>query len=263
MPAFYAHDRFGRKVFARLDGEIRQTIEQHSSQFRIGLQGPDLFFFYRPWKANRVSRYGNHLHEISAAPFFRHAAGVVRKKGRTGPEYAYLLGFVCHFILDGECHPFVDAYIRRSGVQHLEIEEEFEKLLLRMDGKDPFAYPLAELIPADPETAEAVAPFYAHMEPETVLRALKDMRLVKRFFTAPGRLKHDAINTGLKVTGKYPYMKGLMNQHRDNLRCRRSNRELLRRFDGAVDLAVKMIGSLDETIRTGKELEKRFDRTFE
>ena len=39
-------------------------------------------------------------------------------------------------------------------------------------------------------------------------------------------------------------MKGLMNQHRDNLRCRRSNRELLRRFDGAVDLAVKMIGSL-------------------
>ena len=47
MPAFYAHDRFGRKVFARLDGEIKQTIEQHSSQFRIGLQGPDLFFFYK------------------------------------------------------------------------------------------------------------------------------------------------------------------------------------------------------------------------
>ena len=33
MPAFYAHDRFGRKVYSRLDGEIKQTIKKHSRQF--------------------------------------------------------------------------------------------------------------------------------------------------------------------------------------------------------------------------------------
>ena len=80
MPAFYAHDRFGRKVYSRLEGEIKQTIKNHSRQFRIGLQGPDLFFFYRPWHSNKISKYGNHLHEISAYPFFRHWAAVVREK---------------------------------------------------------------------------------------------------------------------------------------------------------------------------------------
>ena len=139
-----------------------------------------------------------------------------------------------------------------------------EKLAeLQADGKDPFAYPLADLVPADETTAEAICPFYDDITEKTALQSLKDMRLVKKLFTAPGRLKHDTINTVMKLTGKYPYMKGLMNQHRDNLRCRKSSQELLRRFDSAVHTAVDMIYSLDETIQTGKELNKRFDRTFE
>lgn len=52
---------------------------------------------------------------------------MVRKRGESSREYAYLMGFVCHFILDSECHPYVEEYIEKSGVQHLEIEEEFEK----------------------------------------------------------------------------------------------------------------------------------------
>lgn len=263
MPAFYAHDRFGRKVYTRLDEDLKEIIRHHRKEFRIGLQGPDLFFFYHPWWSNPVSRYGNHLHEVSAYPFFRHAVTVIREKGRHTGEYAYLLGFACHFILDSECHPFVEAYVRKYGVQHLEIEEEFEKLLLRMDGKDPFAYPLASLVPADRKTAAAIYPFYDVVTEKTILTALRDMRLVKRIFTAPGRLKHDTINTIMKITGRYPSMKGLMNQHRDNLRCRKSSTELLKRFDSAEKTAAEMIHSLDQTVQTGKELHVRFDRTFE
>lgn len=125
MPAFYAHDRFGKKVAEKLPVSLKKTIKSHSRQYRIGLQGPDLFFFYQAYRPNRVSKYGNHLHEISALPFFEHAVKVVRKKGAASREYAYLMGFVCHFILDSECHPYVESYIEKSGVQHLEIEEEF------------------------------------------------------------------------------------------------------------------------------------------
>ena len=50
-------------------------------------------------------------------------------------------------------------YIEKSGVQHLEIEEEFEKKLMRKDGKDPFSYPLARLVPVDIATADAIWPF--------------------------------------------------------------------------------------------------------
>ena len=74
MPAFYAHDRFGKEVSARLNGELKEIVKRYYRQFRIGLQGPDLFFFYRPYLPNKVSEYGNHLHAISAYPFFEHAA---------------------------------------------------------------------------------------------------------------------------------------------------------------------------------------------
>ena len=64
------------------------------------------------------------------------------------------------------------------------------------------------------------------------------------------------------MTGHYAGMKGLLNQRKDNPKCRVSNEELMKRFDSAVDLAVRMIISLDESIWTRKELDERFDRTF-
>lgn len=42
----------------------------------------------------------------------------------------------------------------------MEIEEEFEKKLLRIDNKDPLAYPIAKLVPTDWNTVEAIAPFH-------------------------------------------------------------------------------------------------------
>lgn len=262
MPAFYAHDRFGKQVAEHLDDELKKTVKEHFRQFRIGLQGPDLLFFYRPYRPNRVARYGNHLHDISAYPFFQNAIRIVRKKGRKSREYAYLMGFVCHFILDSECHPYVEAYIKESGVRHLEIEEEFEKMLLRADGKDPFAYPLAKLVPVDIATADAIWPFYDGIGRKKILQCLKDMRMVKRIFTAPGPFKQKVINGALRLSGKYAEMKGLMNQRIDNARCGKSNEELMRRFDASVELAVQMLESLDESIWKRKELNERFDRAF-
>ena len=127
MPAFYAHNRFGEKVAQKTDGELNEIISKYYVQFQIGLQGPDIFFFYRPWKSNRVSKYGYHLHEVSAASFFTHALTVVKEKGRDSREYAYLLGFICHYILDSECHPYVSEMMEALDVEHLEIEEEFER----------------------------------------------------------------------------------------------------------------------------------------
>ena len=134
MPALYAHDRFGEKVSEKSDGELKNIIFKYYNQYEVGLQGPDIFFFFGAHTDNPVVRFGEHLHNVSAAPFFANALGVIRQKGRMSREYAYLCGFVCHFILDSECHPYVEEMIKETGVQHLEIEEEFEKLLLKEDG---------------------------------------------------------------------------------------------------------------------------------
>lgn len=264
MPAIYAHDRFGAKVSEQLEDELREIVTKYYPQFSIGLQGPDIFFFYKPYTNNRVVKYGNLLHHKSAMPFFSHARSVIHKKGRNSREYAYLIGFICHFILDSECHPYVEEMIKKTGVQHLEIEEEFEKLLLRMDRHNPFAFPLADLVPTDALTAETICPFYSKsITREIVKTSLRDLKLVKKLFTAPGTLKYNLINTMMKISGKDAYYKGLMHQRQDHPACLESNEGLLNRFNGAVDIAVSMICSFDESLRTGTPLNERFDRTFE
>ncbi|NBK97179.1 MAG: hypothetical protein EOM50_04055 [Erysipelotrichia bacterium] len=263
MPAFYAHHRFGKKVYERLNSDIKELIEKNYAQFAIGLQGPDIFFFYKAYKKNKVNEYGNKLHAQSARPFFLHALEVIDKKGRDSKEYAYLLGVICHYILDSECHPYVEEMIQVSGVQHLEIEEEFEKKLLKLDGEDPIGFEMAKLVPSDDETAQAIYPFYPGFDALTVKKSLMDLKLIKKLFTAPGAIKHASINTIMKMSGKHAYLKGLMNQKKDNLKCYESNEGLLHRFDKAIAVAVKMIASFDTTLTKHTRLDDRFNRTFE
>lgn len=274
MPAFYAHDRFGREVSDHLQGPPKEIISKYPAQFAIGLQGPDIFFFCRPW-CGRVNRYGNHLHEISAKPFFYHARKVVRQIGRDSAQYAYLMGFICHFILDSECHPYVNMTVEETGVHHLEIEEEFEKHLLRLDGEDPLAFPMGDLVPTDGFTAAAIAPFYASgITPAIVRRSLKDLRMLKRLFTAPGAFKQNLLNGIFRLSGHYAGLKGLMNQRRDNPACQASNDGLLLLFDNAVELAAEMIEDFDRGLTSELSPDKdghirpvplnsRFDRNFE
>ena len=190
---------------------MAEVIRKYDAPFQIGLQGPDIFFFFGAHTDNPVVRFGEHLHNVSAAPFFTNALGVIRQKGRMSREYAYLCGFVCHFILDSECHPYVEEMIRETGVQHLEIEEEFEKLLLKEDGKDPIGFPVATLVPTDLATAQAIQPFYP-VKPQRfqnggrreyiplgiIRQSLFSMKWIKSLLTAPQPWKQNTINRIMK-----------------------------------------------------------------
>lgn len=263
MPAIYAHDRFGEKVSGKLGGELRRIVFEYYPQFEIGLQGPDLFFFYRPYYKNPILKYGHHLHEISAKPFFEHAMKVISKRGRESAQYAYLLGAICHFVLDSECHPYVTKMVKETGVRHLEMEEEFEKYLLKKDRQDPLAFRLADLIPTDGLTARAVAPFYENVTAKIAGKSLRWLRFVKRLFYAPGAIKRGLINTGMRLTGHYASVKGLMHQKKDHPKCKETNEGLFLRLEKAVDLAVMLMEDFDESLRMGLRLNERFDRTFE
>ncbi len=263
MPGFYAHHRFGREVISCLRKDLRETAERHRRQFDIGLQGPDLFFFYKPYRKNRVVIYGHQLHKQSALPFFERGLSVIERCGVSGKEYAYLLGFICHFILDSQCHGYVNAMVLETGVEHLEIEEEFEKYLLREDGENPVAFSVADLVPRDGETAAAIAPFYEGISEKIAADSLADLQKVKKLLTAPGAFKQGTINGAMRLSGHYRQLKGLMNQRKDNPACEETNRQLFTIFEEAVPLAAAMIESYDESLRTGSSLAKRFDRGFE
>ncbi len=263
MPAFYAHDRFGNDVYAKLPKTLQEKIAKYPSLFRIGLQGPDIFFFYQPYRKTKVAKYGNALHAISARPFFEHAIKVVREEGTDSASYVYLLGFICHFILDSECHPYVDEMIKVSKVEHLEIEAEFEKKLLRLDKQDALAYDASKVIVDDRFSALAIAPFYEGISTKEVQDSLHDMKRVKKLFCAPNAMKQNMINAALHLSGHYRQLNGLMMQRKDNPNCFESNEGLLRRYQKAIAVAGKMIVHFDDCVVHGTILDKRMNATFE
>ena len=108
MPSFYAHNRFGKEVCKELPKEIRQIIQEYPSAYKAGLQGPDSLFFYRPFLPCHINTLGHAQHKQPFLPFLETVRSSIRKKGRHCPEYAYLLGFICHFMLDSEAHTYVN-----------------------------------------------------------------------------------------------------------------------------------------------------------
>ena len=53
MPAVYAHRRFGEKVLAACQNDVARTaIESYPDLYNIGLQGPDILFYYDPLRKN-------------------------------------------------------------------------------------------------------------------------------------------------------------------------------------------------------------------
>ena len=140
MPSTYAHRRFGADVLALLPDGLRATLEQHRELYDMGLHGPDLMFYYKALQSNPVNRLGNAMHEQKGEVFFTRARTVVENAPDKDAALAYTLGFVCHFALDSTCHPYVEAYVRESGVGHCEIETEFDNALMREDGLDPIKF---------------------------------------------------------------------------------------------------------------------------
>ena len=96
-----------------------------------------LLFYYKALTKNPVSGQGYALHDRPAADFFRHAAEVIARAEDPAASRAYIYGFICHFALDSECHPYVEKMIHDSGIGHSEIEMEFDRKLMKEDYINP------------------------------------------------------------------------------------------------------------------------------
>ena len=103
MPAAFAHDLYGRRVYERLRPEIRRFIKKNKDCFYLGVHGPDILFYYYPLGENSIVKEGYRIHEASAREFFME--GIEKLRNTDSPveksaKKAYLLGFACHFALD-------------------------------------------------------------------------------------------------------------------------------------------------------------------
>ena len=132
MPSMYAHYTFGSKVFKALPKSARDIIKRNKELYLIGLQGPDILFYYRPLSKNRINRYGYGMHDRPASEFFIPAASKYVKSGRNEAMLAYLLGFICHFSLDSTCHGYIEkntGYRQRNLKSNHRLQTKTWRLL--------------------------------------------------------------------------------------------------------------------------------------
>ena len=263
MPAIYAHDTFGKLVSKQLPKEIQDIIKTYPSAFRIGLQGPDPLFYHRPYASNDVKKEGSRMHRESCASFLQKTMHHVKKEGVNSKEFAYLLGFLCHFTLDSECHPYIDAYIEPRNLGHLFLESEFEKYMMRKDGIDPIHTDISNIIPTDMQTAKAMSVFYETLDETSAQKVLKEMRREKRLLYTPYLWKEKLFVKVFKMIGHFDDMGGLLLQSEDDKRCDESNAYLYKKLHESVPLAVSLLKNIYEVIQDKAEISPRFYRNFE
>lgn len=262
MPTTYAHYRMGQDVRNILQGKERKIVEEYPQLFSIGLHGPDIFFYYKPFSKNPIKEMGHAMHKRSGKAFFVPAAEVVNEHPGNHAYLAYLYGFICHFTLDVACHGYIDEKIKESGIGHMEIEAEFDRMLMEKDGRDPVRYkPTLHIVP-NLENAEIIQAFFGETDSTQILDTLKGMVSYLNFLVAPSKAKRFLIDTVLKLTGNYKELHGLMINYRANPACADSTKELFTRYQGAVEQAAARIPEYSRFLEENKELDPIYRYNF-
>ena len=160
MPSNYAHRIYGDAVYSALSPSLMQRIEPYMPLFQLGLHGSDLLFYYQPFRKTPLGRMGSGLHHFSG----RAVIGCLLEAVDDLPEeqqdagMAYVLGFVCHYLLDSACRPYVDRLEAAGKANHLAIEGEFDLWLIVEEGGTPFTTdPVSHLTGLLPEDFEILA----------------------------------------------------------------------------------------------------------
>ncbi len=168
MPACMAHYEFGQEIIKHLDEAARLNALAYKVEFDIGLQGPDIFFFYKPYRRNAVADYGKVWHSRPGSDLF----APILEKAREGAALSYLTGLICHYVLDKTCHPYIYGHSLEPN-DHQRMESAFDSFVMRGAGlsKDRYLY-----LPVSGADYEAMASLWPGMAADTVKKCVRAER---------------------------------------------------------------------------------------
>ncbi|MBQ8040039.1 MAG: zinc dependent phospholipase C family protein, partial [Lachnospiraceae bacterium] len=213
---------------------------------------------------NKVGKCGTRIHEESGKTFFLNAARTIHKCNNKEAHQAYIYGYLCHFALDYVCHGFVGEQMEVTGLSHYEIEAEYDRRLLLMDGyENPVEVCVTKHLHPSVKNAEIIADFYEDISIKQTLQSLKGMIFFLNLLRAPSVKKRKFIYGAMKAAGMYKSMRGLVMNYEENPLCAATTDEMVRRFPKAVQLAVELIVEYERYLYQGGTLSETFSYNFE
>lgn len=264
MPTTYAHYRFGETVRKQLPESIQKIICENEELFHFGVHGPDHFFYYNPLKKTRVGMIGSRIHEEPAKKFFTRSARMIHKCGDKDAHLSYMYGYLCHFAMDYVCHGYIGEQMEEKGLTHYEIEAEYDRRLLVMDGHDnPVQVCVTNHLHPSPDNARIIADFYDGVSTKQVYRSLKGMLFYLNLLRAPGKVMRKLLFFGMKMAGMYDSMGGLVMNYEEDPGCSATTDELVKRFEDSLKVAIPLITEYERYLKQGGALPDTFCYNFE
>lgn len=261
MPTTYTHDLFGKAVFQKLPEEIRKIIHRNKTEYLIGLHGPDILFYYRPFHRNEVNQTGHRMHEEIAADFFRHCKREYLVSGEEG-ILSYTLGFICHYMLDSSCHPYIYSYTERTGASHAEIETELDRAFMEKNEKNPFCYRPARGIHPDKKAERTIAAVFEGISEKQIHKTLRGMKFYTGVLVCRMPWKRKFILRFLKLLGVYEETHGRVMRKQHFNKCEESTGELMRMVKCAVPETVTVLEEFYATLDEPETVNYRFSRNY-
>lgn len=224
MPGFTTHYLFGVNNCRRLKKEqccqtLLESIDNYKAVFQLGLQGPDIFFYHLASQLKKV-RPGSIAHKRWTGEFLTFlikAEQLFTKTEERQAAQAYAAGFIGHYVLDTQMHPYVydrtgvgDELKKKGYADHIALESDIDAaLLMRYANCLPSAFPYYKTIAFDKKTREVVAEilFYAYdsIFEELALRkgffsrAIRSMQIGTRLTYNPHNYKRQIVEKAEKI----------------------------------------------------------------
>lgn len=263
MPSAYAHYRLGERVRNSVGKAEKRIIDAYPELFYIGLHGPDILFYYRPFKENPVSEAAHEMHRKTGRSFFSSAASVIRTGREKDAHLAYIYGFICHFALDASCHAYINRKAAEGDFSHAEIESELDRELMVMDGLDPVSHKLTTHIVPSKMNAEIISDFYRSITPGQVKLSIKSMIFCLNALTAPSKIKRTLLFSLLKLFKHYEEVSSFVINYEKSLECSESVALLLDMYQSAEAAAVSLVEGYGRYLEGSASLSEYYDLTFE
>ena len=162
---------------------------------------------------------------------------------------AYLLGFLCHYLLDSTVHPLVyanqyaicdagvEGLTRKNGSEiHAVIESEFDEVMLfKRTGKTVATFkPYKEILQASDETLTIIGKLYSYMavmvfqrsmQIDVFRKSVKAFRLVQSVFYSRTGMKRSLLARVEELARPYSFYRSMSHRALEATECEFDNHE--------------------------------------
>lgn len=143
MPDFWTHLIAGEEISQSITRKnLKELIEKNYQLFNFACQGADILFYHKflPWQQSSSSKKADLIHNLSGRKLFGAVLSEYKKErvylsGQLPDSLywqqnlVYLAGFISHFALDKECHPYIQKN-GGAGADHKLIEMSIDVYLM-------------------------------------------------------------------------------------------------------------------------------------